>query len=59
MAGQIDGPAPLPGGPVDARLAKLLVLAQGREKGHGDLKECPAPGGVGSIIPRFRGAFLP
>ena len=62
MFEQINCPAPLPEGPTDARLAKLLVLATyvvPEKKAKKKATECPAPGGVGFIIRRLQGALLP
>ena len=51
MAGQIDCPAPLPEGPIDALLAKMLTSAPYKvsEKTKSS-KEFPTPGVVGLTV---------
>ena len=51
MAGQIDCPAPLPEGPADALLAKMLTQGAGEDQeGQGSSKEFPTPGVVGLTV---------
>ena len=55
MAGQIDCPAPLPEGPADALLTKMLTPApytvpEEDQEGQGNPKEFPTPGVIGLTV---------